>query len=1716
MLRKLLYGVLGLLGLLLILAGAALGLAQTSFAKARIAQLIAGQLQGPGQEAQVAGLTGFLPFDIRLGRFALRDRQGPWLEVEDARVALAPADLLHGRITVREIGAARVALDRLPPSAPKQPSSQPFRLPQLPRLPSSLPAVAVDRLHVDRLEVGKPVLGQAAVFNLEGHAGTGADGRHVEAALDLRRIDQATATLRAKVGLELPSQRLAVDVQGQETGGLLAAATGRPQAGALHLSLAGTGPLDDWQGRLLVDAEHLARLETRLDLAYASTHEIRVDSTLTSEPGALPPAIADVLGNRVDLTLHAGETRPGTVALDQLTLNAAGLHLAGTGRADLDARTVDGHLGLDVPDLAVLSALARTPLRGRAEVDVDAGGDLGAPTLNLRADGAGIRAASVALDHLGARVDVKTLKGADGAIAGAEVSGGGGIRGLAVDGRPVGEGGVARLDVAATVPPAGRIELSTLKLTTSFAEAGATASLDRSSLAGRAQLHADVPDVTKLAGLVPPAQATALPRQGAVRLDGTASFGDQAKAIGYDLDLVAAEHPAGDSGQGPHLARVTLRGDIDRQTLAGTAHLGADVPDLARVGAVLPPAQAAALPRQGSVALAGTATTGDGAKRVGLDLALAALPEAQAQANVGDATTPHLARIALKGDVDRATLIGSADLKGDVPDLAAIAALLPPERAASLPRAGAVQLDGKLRSAGESKRLTADITLAALAEATGRPVDLKPDTPHVALVGVTADLDRTTLAGTVDLKGDVPRLEAVRALLPPTQAAALELHGAVKLDGEARLADEAKRIDARLHLGAEGFSGLPKGAAELLGPTPVLDATATVEDKKAVTASSLKLDGAAVSLTGDPRLGRDGALAGGLTLRLPELARLEPAAGAPVAGEAVANLALGGTVQAPDIRLDADARRLRYAAQTFQKVTLRAHAAGPLEEIGGDARLTAVRAGQEMALAADYKVTPAQVELPRITLDGPSTRLRGRLALDPATKLATGRLEGGVGDLAALDAWIRQQLKGAVTLRLVADAGRGRQDATARITAKDIAGSFGTLASATVAADVKDALGTPTLDSSLKLTGFAQPAVSLDDATFTARGPLDRLAVALDAGGQQGGKPLALRTAALVAATGRPRSVLLQRLSGEAAGQRLALAAPAKLVLGDGTVKLDGLDLAIGSATLRADLDYGAGRIAGQVRLGDLRLAMLQAFGAPALAGTAAADLELSGTPARPRARLKTGVTGLGPAGAGRAAPRADIRLDASLGADGLGADGTIEGLADRPLTLQARVPLRLALQPFAFALPKDAALSARIDGPVDLERVAALAALDGQRLAGTVAVDLGVAGTLARPALDGSVRLPDGAIDDVTSGVALRRIGLDLVASGQTVRIERLTARDRYKGTLDGSGQVALVDGAPKVDVTLATEQLRVLDSDLGRAELSGRSSVTGTPAAMLVQSRLKVDRADINIPLGGGGPSIPTLKVTRKGAPAPAPTASKAPSVIRLDVAVDLPGEVFVRGQGLESEWQGNIQVKGQADNPLVTGKIEERRGLLDILGRRFSIDKGVITFDGSRPPVPVINVEASTKTADLTAKIQLTGPATSPRIVLSSDPPVPQSEVVSQILFDRSQAQITPVQGIKLAAAVRSLQTGGGGFDAITSLRNATGLDTIDLQGGATPQASTATVGKYVTDNVFVSVQKGVAQGTGKAQVQVDITPNLSVGTHVDENSQTGVNLQWKYDY
>lgn len=1462
MLRRFAIVSASLLGAVLLLFVAAFGYAQTRMAKDQIGGLIESQLSSETQKAEVEQLGGLLPFDVRIGRFALADGGGTWLEVEDARVKVQPTALLAGRVHIQQAGARRVRIERLPPGG-TEPAAQEETagLPAPPELPAELPVFAVDRLYVDALELVEAVLGKAATFAIEGRAGTNEAGTAVDASLQLRRTDEGTAEVSLSAGADLAARTLRVDFSASETGGLVGAALGRPEAGATRLSLTGGGPLTDFRARLRGEIERLARLDADLALAWTDTPRVELAASLDAEPGALPEAYAELLGQRATVELAAGETAPGVFALDLFSVKAAAIEAGGSGRIAVDAGTIDGRVSATIADLSRASKIAGMPLAGSLDLVAEARQGEGRPAVSVRLQGQRLVFDTFGLGSLGADLTLAPSAPLAGGWQGADVAGTVRLRQAALDGEPL-----------RPVP---------------------------------------------------------------------------------DLDI--------------------------------TLDLG--------------------VPAEGAIAIRELEATGD-----------------------------HLA-LAGSGSFDPAALAGSLDLALDAPDL----------------------------------------------------------------------------AGLLDALG-------------PMRPEGLDLAGGAKLSADARIGEGFSAVEADLELATRDLSGLPPGAAELLGSDPTLAAEVRYAEGEPLAVRELALAGAEAKLSGAVTYGlADGALGGSLSLSLPRLAALEPVAGQPLSGAATLEVDLGGTVAAPEVKARLGATPFGVAGQAFDRVELAATAAGPVDSLSGDLSLVAVRGGQEAQLASAWRLAPDALELSGLALDAPATRLSGDVRVRFEGPRVDGQLAGAVEDLAALEPWTGQKLAGAVRLDARFETRDGAQGVALEAELSKLAGSFGGLYEASLAARVEDALGTPRVQAKLDAREFTQPGLRVKTASAELSGPVSDLVLAAAAEGEQQAQPFELRAEAAIAALDARKRLVLRKVEGSLGERQLRLRKPATAVLENGVLQIDELDLLLGEGEVRGGLRLDGRDVRGFAKVDRLPLGTLADLGGPAVAGEANLDLELAGPVRAPRLTVEGRLAGLRPADdLYGTLPAADLlfRGDAADGRfalafevaklEGTTAKGRIEG------------PLTLRLEPFALALDPAGPLSGSVDARLELASLAAIAGLDAQKLEGPLAVALRISGTPAAPELSGTAHIDGARLADSITGVTLTGLVLRLEAEGERLRLVELRAGDGREGRLEATGELALGGASGLVyEGRLELDDFVVSDNPLVWAVADARLEAAGDARRGRVAGRIEVDRAEIGIP-SGGGVDIPQLEVIEVGDGAPPWQPDFAvfrrpegdPGYeLALDVRVDMPARIFVRGRGLQSEWGGSLQIAGTASAPVVEGTIDFRRGYMDLLDRRFVIREGRIRFVGSSPPTPLITLVAAAEGDGMTAIVRLDGPATDPEVELDSDPALPKDEILARLLFGRDVSRITPVQGIRLAAAVRQLE-GGGGLDVLAGLRETVGVDTLDV-GGESPSEAYVSAGKYVAENVFVEVQQGLATGETKARVEVELTDNINVVTEAGD-STNGVEVEWRYDY
>ena len=652
------------------------------------------------------------------------------------------------------------------------------------------------------------------------------------------------------------------------------------------------------------------------------------------------------------------------------------------------------------------------------------------------------------------------------------------------------------------------------------------------------------------------------------------------------------------------------------------------------------------------------------------------------------------------------------------------------------------------------------------------------------------------------------------------------------------------------------------------------------------------------------------------------------------------------------------------------------------------------------------------------------------------------------------------------------------------------------------------------------------------NAKAQVNGPTEAMTIRLDWAPRDAmGNPAALAAAARLDLD--RRQIVFNTLQAKYRGETATLAQPSTLTFGSG-IGIDRLLLRVADGQVSASGTLSP-RLQLRATAQDVSTTMITPF-VPALApeGSISANAELSGTLADPQGaitiegrglrarRFSTGVT---PASL-------DARAEFRQRRVSLNADVTTG--ASSKLTITGDV-----------SLAADPALDLDIQGQVELSMLNAVLSAEGRSLQGLVSLNASVVGTANAPRLSGRATLANGEVQDVQRGLRIQGISMTAEGAGERIRISDFTAR-AGDGTITGSGTVDLSQADMPIEITLTAKGARPFVGDRLTATTDANLKLTGAVRGqLLLAGNIDVTRGEITLPEKVPA-TVVVLDVRRPGmAPGqPAEESGSLFSDLRYDMTVTSRGRMSVRGRGIEAELDGSIVIRGPSTAPQITGGFELRRGTFRVASRTFDFTSGRVTFDGvgiSNRIDPTLDLTAENTSGGITARVTVTGYASAPKIELSSTPTLPQDEILARMLFQRSAAQLSPLELAQLAEIAVSLASGGSGFDPLGSIRRTLGLSRLSIGSTATPGVTTGTgtagqatsstaveAGAYVLRNVYVGARQGLEGGT-QAEVQVDLTRRLRVFGTVNagsnaavtqgskqQDSGTSVGLSFQFEY
>jgi translocation and assembly module TamB len=453
---------------------------------------------------------------------------------------------------------------------------------------------------------------------------------------------------------------------------------------------------------------------------------------------------------------------------------------------------------------------------------------------------------------------------------------------------------------------------------------------------------------------------------------------------------------------------------------------------------------------------------------------------------------------------------------------------------------------------------------------------------------------------------------------------------------------------------------------------------------------------------------------------------------------------------------------------------------------------------------------------------------------------------------------------------------------------------------------------------------------------------------------------------------------------------------------------------------------------------------------------------------------------------------------------DATSSDGLTAHLeADAPV-VTSDAPIRIALAPQRHGTARWS-----IHGPA--ASLWAAARLQDQQLEGQLngegTLDFG-AGSLTG---SGQIEIADGRFEDKLTGIVLQNLNARVSVGSNGVNIDSFSAGDPGGGHMTASGGSS---GAQDGRITVNIDGMRVANRPDAHARASGDLTLAWHGLHSSVTGDLNLAEADIDI-ASNPEAGIPTIDVVEINQPYSAdddtaPSPFTIPTTTDLNINIRAPGRVRTRGRGVDAEWSLDMRLAGTSDKPLIYGEARAIRGTLALSGQPFDLqDTSTIEFDGD-PLDARIDITAIRDTTDLTATIHLTGTARNPEVALTSDPPLPDDEILPQVLFGHSVQDLSPLEAAQLAASLAAL-SGRSSLDLIGAARSAIGLDRFNVRqdenGGLLVSG-----GVYLTRGVYLELAR---TGLGQAQTSVEWTvrPHLVLITSFLGNGDQRVSLRWR---
>ena len=427
----------------------------------------------------------------------------------------------------------------------------------------------------------------------------------------------------------------------------------------------------------------------------------------------------------------------------------------------------------------------------------------------------------------------------------------------------------------------------------------------------------------------------------------------------------------------------------------------------------------------------------------------------------------------------------------------------------------------------------------------------------------------------------------------------------------------------------------------------------------------------------------------------------------------------------------------------------------------------------------------------------------------------------------------------------------------------------------------------------------------------------------------------------------------------------------------------------------------------------------------PLAAGSGRVNLVITGTPAAPKIDFEAQLKGL------TVPDQPDVPVtDATLSLDG--ADGTlvlageVRPASYPPVTLSGKMPFKPGEWAENPGMVMEEPIEARANIPrLELGTFQKMVP-NAQTLAGNLEGFFNVRGKVGTPELSGELRLADAAFALKDSAVPPLSNGKALVRlEGKEVRLELLSL-ETAGGTISGSGKTSLADAAkPTLDYSLRGVSLPLkrdesmivradanleIRGDLQQAAISGMVEIVDS----LYYRDFEI--LPVRVPFTAPSrPSLPAIDPDEKAEDLPEPFRNWT-----LDVRVRTRDPLLIRGNLAHGTAVADVRFGGTLGNIQPQGNAIIGDATARLPFSTLRVDNGAVTFTPAGGLNPELNIRGTSTIGRYEVNVFFYGPVNAPKTALTSDPPLPESEIMTLLATGTTSDGLEGGQAATMKAA------------------------------------------------------------------------------------------------